>query len=554
LEEKLKQFFKLLLVMAIFPLLSLISFAQQQETYIDNYNVTGAKKGLNDTLGNLQVKELAKQTVGLLEKEINPEEYVLGPNDMLAVSFLASKTKQLNCTISPDGRLMIPEVGVVNLKGKTLAQADGIIKEAVGKVFKAQDVFIVLTKLREFKVTVSGAVMKPATVSATAADRVSEIIERAGGFKNNASVRRIRILRDLGQTTLPVDILRFYMIGEKKSNPTVLGGDHIIVPPSSIEQSLQIMGEVPSPGTFEFVDGDSLSTLFKFAHGFVNSSNLDSVEIARFVEGTTGIKRWFINIEDWRTQFYTVSKLNGDIPLKVGDRVYVRQKSDWLDTRDVIIAGEVNFPGKYAINRTDMRVRDIIERAGGVTDEGALESAMLKRRKEIEKEDLEMSRLYRIPYSEMSENEKRYFQARVSEQRGVMSINFKRIMDNPNDPDNILVIDEDSIYVPQKRIFVNVQGRVNNPGLVIYKPGYTYMDYVLLAGGFGFRADEDETLIVKKKGEQFLAKDMKYVIEPGDNILVPPKSETTFFDIFSKTLTISTQILAIVGVLLAVTK
>jgi len=192
----------------------------------------------------------------------------------------------------------------------------------------------------------------------------------------------------------------------------------------------------------------------------------------------------------------------------------------------VKIEGEVYSPGRYSINKEGTRVYDILKRAGGPTDEASLESAILTRQKEIEKVDREMRRLESIPPSEMSENERRYFQARRTEQKGVMAIDFMNIWKNPSSEDNIIVIDEDSIFVPTSKNFINVQGRVNNPGLVVYKPGNTYLDYISQAGGFGFRAEEDETLIVKKKGEQFLAEDMNYILEPGDNILVPPEQET----------------------------
>jgi protein involved in polysaccharide export with SLBB domain len=163
-----------------------------------------------------------------------------------------------------------------------------------------------------------------------------------------------------------------------------------------------------------------------------------------------------------------------------------------------------------------------------------------------------MERLRRIPMSEMSQNERRYFEARVAEQRGVMAINFKHILEDKNSSENILIFNKDSIYVPKKRDFVNVQGRVNNPGMITYNPSFTYLDYIKQAGGFGFRADDDETFIVKSKGQQFLAKKMNYEIESGDYILVPPEPEITFFEIFTTSLTIATQLMTIFGVVFTI--
>jgi len=539
-----------LIFMLLFVFTNNNSFAQE-EKYIDNSFLTGAKKNEIDTLNVKTSKQIADETAGLLEKEIDPEKYIMGPNDILFISIVTAKPVEYKVIVSPEGKILIPSVGVVNVKGKSLSQTEKLIKQVVGKAYRNFEVFVVLKKLRKFKVIVSGAVRKPAIVPATAADRASEIIERAGGLKYNASIRNILLLRDDGKQVIPVDLLKFN-IGVKKANPYVLGGDQIIVPPSSKEHSIQIWGEVAQEGVFEFVQGDSLSTLIKFAHGFLNSSFLDSVEIARFEANNASVSRWFIDISSWRDIFFTANELPGDFPLKSGDRVYIRQKPDWQKTRYVVVEGEINFPGKFAINKTDTRVRDILVRAGGPTDEASLEGAILQRRKGIEKVDKEMKRLESIPASEMSENEKRYFQARRSEQKGVMAIDFRKVWENPKTQDNILLVDEDSIYVPTKKNFINVQGRVNNPGLVIYKKGNTYLDYIKQAGGFGFRADESETFIVKKRGEQFLASDMNYILEPGDNILVPPEDELSAWRFWSTFITVTTQIISIIATVLAI--
>ncbi|MBI5324737.1 MAG: SLBB domain-containing protein [Ignavibacteriae bacterium] len=532
-----------------------IVFSQEEEkeqNWLDNYFISGSRKKQNDTLAIQRAHDLAKESAGLQEKEIDPNKYILGPGDEFNIMVLGAKTLEVEATISPEGKLIIPEIGTVNLKGKTLAEADTLIRKQALRIFKNNEVNLGLKKLREFKVIVSGAVRKPGIVPATAVDRVSEVIEKAGGLKYNSSIRKISLYRTEPNECLKVDLLRFYMTNDKESNPTVIGGDHIVIPTSNIKESIGIYGEIGFEGDFEYVEGDSLSTLIKFGQGFLESSFLDSVEIARFRPNTSYIDRWTVNISSWRKKFDTASFLEGDFPLFTGDRVFIRQIVNWNNDKMVAITGEVNYPGYYAINIGETKVRDILNRAGGVTDNGALESALMIRKAEIQKTDPQMERLYRTPYSEMSENERRYFQAKIVEKKGMMAIDFEKINSNQNSSDNILVMDKDSIFVPQKRNFVNVQGRVNNPGMVIYNPNLQWLDYINLAGGFGFRADDGETLIVKPKGEQFLAENMNYTIEPGDNILVPPEAESDFT--FYTGLTIVTQLVTIVGVILALTK
>ena len=103
--------------------------------------------------------------------------------------------------------------------------------------------------------------------------------------------------------------------------------------------------------------------------------------------------------------------------------------------------------------------------------------------------------------------------------------------------------------LPQKKYFVNVQGRVITPGLVTFRENYTYLDYINAAGGFAYRADEGETFIHKTRGEQYLAEDMNYIIEPGDNILVPPEKPSTFWKDMNTGLQVTVSFLGIVMVI-----
>lgn len=513
-----------------------------------------ATPGDYDTVAYKIAQERTTETAGLMEHEIEPDKYILGPDDGIVVSIFATKPMQYELRISPEGKLIIPEVGVVNLRNKTLAQADTLVRNAVRRVFKTADVVIALNKLRTFKVTILGAVRKPLTVEASAADRVHEVIERAGGLLFNASLRRIRILRGDGEQTIPVDLYRFYTLGDREADPTVLGGDRIMVSYSQDRQVLQINGSVARPDTLEYVKGDSLSTLLRFAGGFTPSSFLDSVEIARFTPNDDGIERSFVDLSSWAGRLDDGVALPGDIPLRPGDRVYVRATPEWLRARRVVVAGEVVYPGEYAISRNGERLTEIIARAGGFTDQASLEEAVLYRKQDIEVVDKEFQRLQRIPPSEMNEEELRYFRARARENRGLMSVDFKGLFTGGRMENDIVLRENDSVYVPPIKNFVNVLGRVNSPGNIVYRAGMGYEGYIALAGGYGYRADESETLVIKPKGEQYLADNRNYTIEPGDNILVPEEPDTKFIDVFTDSLTILAQIVTVVGVVITLTR
>lgn len=520
------------------------------EGQIDYSKLTGISRFKLDTLALQNAMNVTKETNTKQEKEIDPDKYIVGPGDIFDFTVVTTESIFLKAKVSPDGKLLIPTVGQINTKGKKLSEVYKLALERINKIYKTNEIGFVLSEVRQFKVIVSGSVAKPLSVTSSPLDRASEVIERAGGIKFDGSLRNITLVR--GDTVIRVDLLKFFLAADKDANPFVEGGDQIIIPPSSEKQQISVFGEVGYPGEFEFVKGDSLSTLIRFAQGFLASAFLDSVEINRFDSEGKILRRWTLNLSNWSNILLSRTLLENDMPLEIGDRVYVRILPNWNKEQYVIIKGEVKYPGKYAIVESKDRIYDLFVRCGGFTEDASIEDIEFIRQQEAEKKDVEMERLYRTPYPEMSNFEQRYFQSRVREKRGAMTLNYLSVVNNPNSDQNITLFNKDSLIVPTKKNYINVQGRVNNPGNIVYKSGMTYLEYIQQAGGFGYRADESETFIAKAKGEIFLAENMNYTLEPGDVILVPPKEEISFTELFTTAVATIAQLVTIAGVVFSI--
>jgi protein involved in polysaccharide export with SLBB domain len=519
---------------------------------IDYSKLTGISKTKLDTLASQNAFSIARETNLVPEKEIDPNTYIVGPGDVFIFSIFTNEPVNYQVKVSPESKLLIPTVGVIDVKRKTLADVYSEAQTKIKKIYSSSDIAFILSQVRQFKVIVSGVVAKSMSVPSSPLDRVSEVIERAGGLKFEASLRNISLIRN--DKVIPVDLLKFFLAGEKESNPFVEGGDQIIVPPSSEKQQISIYGEVGYPGEFEYVKGDSLSTLIRFAQGFLASAHLDSVEIDRFSIEDKSLNRWFVNLNGWTNILSTRQNLPGDFPLNIGDRVYVRILPNWNKEQYVVIKGEVKYPGKYAIVENKDKLYDLFLRCGGFTENASISDIEFIRQQEAEKKDYEMERLYRTPSTEMSEFEQRYFQSRVREIKGSMTIDYKKVLSDPESNQNIALFNKDSIIVPTKKNYVNVQGRVNNPGNIVYQKGLTYLDYINQAGGYGYRADIPETFVAKSKGEILLAKNMNYLIEPGDVILVPPEKEVPFSEAFTNIVSTIAQFATIFGIVITIVR
>lgn len=535
----------------IFLLLLTLGFFSLEAAPKNAYNRFLPKKELSkgDTVS--VIKNELEAPDFLLEKAIDPEKYVLGPGDVLHLNIMTGMNLEWDIPITPDGRAIVPSIGTFDLKNKTLREAEIIIIEKSKQKYKSDEIGLVLNKIRKFKVMVSGDVTKPMSVPVCAADRVSDAISKAGGLKSTSSLRYINLIRD--NKTILVDLLKYYQLGDEQENPTLLGGDFISVMNRNDAEYIKIDGEVFSPDIFEYKKGDSLSTLIRLSQGFKQSAFLDSVEFVRENYITISNEHRYINLNNWSEYFESNRRADlMDFPLQPGDKIYVRKKPNWQKEKYVIVEGEVKYPGQYSITENQTTLLELIDRAGGLTKDGSAENSILIRQLAYKEQDLDMTRLRSLPPSEMSQNERKYYVARSSEIPGRIAVDFVKLLEGKAAENNVLLLDRDSLYIPKTNLFVNVGGRVNNPGRVAYKKEYTYEDYIKLAGGYGYRAEESATLVVKPKGQQYKAKNKNYTIEPGDNIFVLTETDTTFFEVFTTALTIVTQLLTVVAVIFTV--
>lgn len=528
-------------------------FSQSGNLRLPKFRFTG---GEYDTLAYKIAQERLEETAGLLERKVIPSEYVVGPNDQLVLSIFTSTPQTYNLIVSPDGKIVIPTVGVVYVDGITLDKVEDQIRQKVSSVWKGVESAVALSKVRKFKVFVGGAVRKASYVEASPVDRISEVIERTGGIRYEGSLRSVTLRRTLGKQEIVknVDILRFITWGDIENNPTVSDGDRIIVNYSQKSYMVGVYGAVGDTLTAEYREGDSASTLIRLAGGFQPGALLDSVEVVRFDAGAAkGVRRLILDMSSWKDRLYSAAPLPNDVPLYSGDRIFVRSSSEKQRYRRVVVLGEVKYPGNYFVDEGET-LSQLLNRVGGVTEDASLEGAVFVRQQGIDIVDREFQRLSKLTTQEMTESELRYFKARAREFPGLLSIDFQRLVNEGSQADDVTLFPEDSIYIPLKKNYVTVLGKVTSPGRVIYRDSLSYLDYIRLAGGLAYRSDEDETLIVKSKGEQFLADNFNYKIEPGDNILVPEQSDTKFIDVFTDALTITAQLFTVAAVIFSIVR
>jgi len=547
-------------------------------TYAQDFS---ALSSLSDLKKKAKTSPLQLPESPEIEHPVDENVYIVGPGDVLSILVGGSEDLGDQIMISPEGTLVLPSTGAIPVAGKTLAEAKKTIIAAMRKTYSTHDIQISLFRVRTFRVTVSGAVHYPGLVSVNGQARISDAIFMAGGLielpppfpepvnplelqrqlpdpqevkltkdeyeelkKNIASKRNIIVKRRDG-STLHADMLKFTVGGDLDTNPYLVDGDVIIVPTVQEEgATVSISGAIRTPGEFEFAKGDRVIDLLELGQGFTANADSSKIYVARFEDNTNNVREFALEF-DWSDSAYIEHILQ--TPLHPDDRIFVRSIPKYREKHTVEIQGEVTYPGDYALLKEPTYLSEVIEMAGGFTDEAALNAAYVVRRSYQDRKDNEFDRLQYIAVRDMSRKEKSYYRERGREIEGLISTDFVSLFEKGDKKYDVVLKDDDMIVVPKKDYSVYVMGHVKNPGLIPFEENKKASYYINKAGGYNVSAWRFKVR-VKKAGTGEMLSARSAQVEMGDIIVVPERleSESIVRDVALITVQLATVVMLVV--------
>ncbi|MDE6573249.1 MAG: SLBB domain-containing protein [Duncaniella sp.] len=377
------------------------------------------------------------------ENLATPQNYRLGPGDEVIIDIWGTSEDHLRQTISPEGSIMISQIGPVYLNGMTISDASNHIKNSFSRKYAGMeeadtDIQVTLGQVRTIQVDILGEVATPGTFRMSPFSSVFHALYRAGGINDIGSLRNIQVLRN-NRKIAGVDIYEYLFDGKTNGNIRLQEGDVIIVPP--YDQLVNIDGNVKRPMYYEIKPDETIKTLLEYAGGFTGDAYSDMVRLSR----QSGTENELYNIDKGEFASYR---------LKDGDVLTVGTILDRYANR-VEIKGSVYRPGMFAIGKDLNTVRDLIKKADGLTEDAYSDRALLYR----EGPDLQLE---------------------------VIALDIKGMLDGTAPDINLkrndmLVIS--SIHELEERGAITITGQVARPGTYPYADNTTLEDLIFQAGG-----------------------------------------------------------------------
>jgi protein involved in polysaccharide export with SLBB domain len=461
------------------------------------------------------------------DRPVDPATYVLGPGDGLVLSVLGRVSLNTPLDVDPEGQVWIPDLGKLDVGGITLAVARERLKKMFSGGTHGLTSYLRLVRMRHFKVYVLGRVGSPGAVDVTPVTRVSEAIDRAGGFTEDSSQRNIGLTR-LDGKKVSVDLLSFARGMGDAGNPYLLDGDQVFV--GARQRPYYLFAPMPYSGAIESRPGDHLSDLIGLGGGFNPDADLSAAQLLHF-RGDQDIDTIAIDLRHLDTGA-------GNVELSEGDRLFVPARGDYHQDRSVTVHGEVLRPGTYPISEGHDLVSQVIREAGGVTSLGNDRTILVVRKSgEAQDKDPEFDRLARLSRRDMTENEYQNFRTKLAAARAVHLVNLE-VKDGESSPPGEHTVEGDVRLEPGDEIFVerlsfSVQlgGEVRHPGLVAFDPARTGDDYIRLAGGYSGRARRSAVRLTRAATGQTIPLRDAGRVEPGDLIFVPEKNDINLWSV-----------------------
>ena len=446
-----------------------------------------------------------------------------------------------------------------NNKEKTICTVDDMNYG----VFKVKDGDIVsigaILDRYDNRVEIKGAVYRPGFYAmGNDISTVRDLIQKADGLLDDAFTNRAVLHRENPDKTLEVISVNTKGILNGTEPDILLQKNDILFIPSiydlEAKGTLEIVGEVFSPGVFPYAANTKLEDLIIMAGGLTEAASTVRVDVTRRLNDAKSTKKtkdisktFSFSVKDG----FVVEGEPGFI-LEPYDQVFVRRSPGYSQKINVTINGEVEFEGSYALNVRNERLSDVIKQAGGLTEFAYLEGARLERQLTYEEYLQAKELMAMITSNNKVEGNDSIVVPEVTRTYPV-GIDLVEIMKNPHSEIDPVLQDGDVVIIPQLMTTVSVSGSVRKPNTVVYNPTMKLKDYISEAGGYAERARKSGTFIlypnghIKELGKSASAKE----IIGGSKIIVPQKAKSHWnIGTTLSTVTTSVSMLAVIASLI----
>lgn len=182
------------------------------------------------------------------------DSYRLGVGDEIVITFVGSTSRSVVTTIDREGRIVVSDLPPVAAAGRTFGEFKRDFEALVARSMLGTEVYLSVGSVRQFVVTLVGAVGKPGVYQVGSQTDLMQLLSQAGGISRSGSLRRIAIRN--GEELRAIDLYDL-LSGQAGVDITLRDGDRVVVP--LIGETIAVHGDVVRPAIYEQRPGRELT-------------------------------------------------------------------------------------------------------------------------------------------------------------------------------------------------------------------------------------------------------------------------------------------------------
>ena len=395
----------------------------------------------------------------------------------------------------------------------------------------------------ENRVSIEGAVFRPGNYALSEGLTLSQLLQKAEGLKEDAFTQRAYLTRLKSDNTFELIAFDLAKILNGGTDDILLKREDQIQIASIFdlrdEYKITIDGAVRLPGELKYAENMALEDAIIQAGGFTESGFAKRIEVARRVKNAE---------ESSSAKTAEIFQIDVDPQLKFSktqfslepfDIISIRNAPGFEEQRQVVLKGEVKYPGAYALSRKDERISDLIIRAGGLTELAYPQGASLKRpgpkatgkKDQYEADEEESKKL--VLQQRLQKKLNDTSSVDIAEEKALniaVGIQLAKIMNRPGSNSDLIMEAGDTISIPKKLQTVKVSGEVLSPITVVYRSGKSLKTYVSEAGGPSEKAMLKRAYVIQANGGVRSTAKLLFFkfypkVGPGAEVFVPTKAD-----------------------------
>ena len=459
-----------------------------------------------------------------------PSDYRLNPGDELLLGLTGSvQASNVRLTIDNEGRIFVPRVGAIVVGGVRYGDVHDLIARQVSRQYRGFDLQVRVGRLHGITVYVTGFAATPGSYTVGSLSTLVNAVLAAGGPAAGGSFRSIQLRRD-GKLVSDFDLYDLLLKGEKGGDASLQNGDVLYIAPAG--EQVAVIGSVNHEAVFEVAPGETLNQVLLYAGG-VNTvaDNSRLMVLDSLGQSDAGWQQFSAAEAQAR------KARRGDI-IRVLSNVGIARP---LEQQSVLvtISGEVVKPGRYYF-QPGTRLSDVVAQAGGLTTQAFPYASVITRESVRAQQKLSFDRAIKDMEFQLTAQPVTSANRAQLAQPGNLALvraivdqlrsrepSGRLVFDLPVTaaalPTDLIVENNDTIYVPSRAVTVGVFGAVPSPASFAYHDGDTIGGFVRVAGGVQKLGDKKGIFVVRANGT--VLADGKRVLNapalPGDLVYVP---------------------------------